>query len=83
MENLEGYLETHFDVVGFIIAERQTDYDTNSKVDLTIREKGLGGLYELAKEWTDEFTEKYKDEVWGEKFEYYDTLEVFLNNKNQ
>lgn len=45
--------------------------------------KGTGGLYELAKEWTDKFTEQYKDVAWGEEIEYYDTIEEFLTQQNK
>jgi hypothetical protein len=80
-EDLENYLETHFDVVAFINYQLETYVD--NQVYKRHEAQGSGGMYLLAKQWTDEFTEKYKNIVWGEELEYYDTLEEFLNNKNK
>ena len=83
-EDLNDYLEAHFDVVQFITDCLDIDFDNFTNV-ISKRhfEQGSGGMYELAKEWTDEFTEKYKDVAWGEELEYYDTIEEFLTNKNK
>jgi hypothetical protein len=84
MENLEDYLETHYDIVEFITEQLQEYVGGYNWSNILKRyeEQGSGGMYLLAKEWCDEFTEKYKDVVWGEELEYYETLEEFLNLKN-
>lgn len=86
IEKDSDYLEAYFDTVQFITdCLDQVDYsDITTVVCRRNYEQGSGGMYELAKEWTDEFTEKYKDVVWGEDdLEYYDTIEEFLTNKNK
>ena len=81
-EKDSDYLEAYYEVVKFI--EYQLENYVDTVVYKKMNHKGTGGLYELAKEWTDEFTEKYKDVVWGEgDLEYYDTIEEFLTNKNK
>ena len=85
-EDLNDYLEAYFDTVQFITdcLDRQCGDDRLANVVSKRQyEQGSGGTYELAKEWTDEFTEKYKDVAWGEEIEYYDTIEEFLTNKNK
>ena len=87
IEKDSDYLEAYFDTVQFITdcLDNEMDYGTIRNVVCKRQiEQGRGGTYELAKEWTDEFTEKYKDVVWGEgDLEYYDTIEEFLTNKNK
>lgn len=75
------YLEVHHDIVAQVtLWEEQSNEGT---LILKAREeRGQGGIYELCQEWTDEFQEKYKDVIWGEEQEYYETIEEFLNNKN-
>lgn len=84
-KNLSSYFKTHFDVVQFITdcLGNNLEYDNfTNAVSIRQYQQGSGGMYELAKEWTDEFTEKYKEEVWRKTLEYYDTLEIFLTDKN-
>jgi hypothetical protein len=76
MEITPQYLETHFEVVSVII--NSTEYNTIKEV---YDNQGTGGLYELAKDWTDEFEKKFQDVVWGEDLDYFDTIDAFLNNK--
>lgn len=81
MENLE----VHYDIVEFI-SEHLTAWkgdDAWSTILKRYEEQGRGGMYELAKEWTDIFMRDYKDVEWGEELEYYDTIEEFLTNKNK
>ncbi len=73
----ESWHETHFEIVQAIV-ENQSG-EICSPIALKIAEtKGIIGLYELAKELTDEFENKYKGEIWGETKEYFDTIEEFL-----
>lgn len=86
MFDLESYLETHFEVVSFI--ERYmskisgSDYDDNNSA-IIIRHKGQGqgGLYELAKEWTDEFQSIHENTEFDG--DWLDTIDEFLANKNK
>ena len=85
MENLNEYLEVHYDIVEYI-TEHLTAWrgDDNWSVILKRHEQqGRCGMYELAKEWTDDFMKKYKDITWGEDLEYYETIEEFLDNKSR
>jgi hypothetical protein len=38
-------------------------------------------MYTLSEELTDAFEEEYEGAEWGEKLDYYDTIENFLNTK--
>ena len=75
---LEDYLEVHFDIVRHITETEDTDGTPANEVSET---QGFGGLYQLAKEWTDEFQSKYKDTIWGQELAYSETLEEFLTSK--
>lgn len=81
MEDLTSYLETHFEVVSQIVLWEEISAEGNL-IKIARQKKGQGGVYELAKEWTDEFETKYKDIIWGEDLDYFDTIEEFLNEKN-
>lgn len=75
----ESYLETHFEIASYIDRKANELYGNNI-TEFSYRQ-GQGGLYLLAKNWTDEFEEKYRDTIWGEDLEYYDTLADFLTDK--
>ena len=73
------WIETYFEVVTWI------NDQLNKEGSLPHRQechKGRGGLYELAEELTDEFQKDYGEIKWSEVVEYYDALEIFLNDKN-
>lgn len=81
MENLEVYLETHYEVVSFI--ERVMLNSGDSTDNIVTRKHEIGGhsmLYQLAKEWSDEFQDTYKNTDWSE-VEWLDTIDTFLKNK--
>ncbi len=81
-----SFLETHFEVCGFI-ADQLMMHDareaTRNKVIETECNDGRGGLYTLAENWTKEFEAKHKETQWGVDAEFYDTLESFLEDKNK
>jgi hypothetical protein len=80
-ENKFSWLETYFEVVNFITLEISKETN-NSSVIKTIQDKqGQNGLYQLAIKWTQEFEEKDSNEEWGDIFEYYERIELFLNEK--
>lgn len=79
MEDLTEYLEIHYDIVEeFCNMEARTNLGEDNLIGRISFEHGRGGLYELAKDLTDKFTEKYKDVIWGEELEYQDTMVEFL-----
>jgi len=80
-EDMESYLETHFEIVQAITLAMIDPTSMPMVLERTQADYGRGGLYALAKVWTDEFEEKYKDIVWGEDMEYFDVIESFLDEK--
>jgi hypothetical protein len=74
----ESWHETHFEIVAAIAIEHQ-----KSEPQGVVRERhdaqGHGGLYELAKELTDEFEQLNKGRTWDGEF--FDEIEDFLNKK--
>ena len=79
----ESWHETHFEVVQFICSLEDGFSSRGDKVDSVREAMGIGGIYELAEDWTDEFEEKYKGCIWGEDEEYFDVIEDFLTIKNK
>lgn len=79
MKDLTTYLETHFEIVQFIT--RKENESSDNIVKRIASNSGTGGLYELAKEWTDEFEAKHKYTIWGEELYFFDTIEEFLEGK--
>lgn len=74
----ESWQETHYEVVTAIATELMYD-GLDNLITKTIREKGHGGLYELASDLTDEFESKNKDREWDGEF--FVEIETFLNEK--
>jgi hypothetical protein len=68
-----SWQETHYEVVSVIANEVSSDNYAGNRDGLiatTLRDKGHGGLYELAEDLTDEFEVINKDREWdGEFFE--------------
>lgn len=80
-KSLESYLETHFEIVQAIVTSMLNPDQMPLVLERTQADYGRGGLYALAKVWTDEFEEKYKEVAWGEDMEYFDVIETFLDEK--
>jgi hypothetical protein len=77
-----SWQETHYEVVTAITNELSYDHYSEFREDLihnTLREKGRGGLYELAEELTDEFELLNKGHEWDGEF--FEEIERFLNEK--
>lgn len=79
----ESWHETHFEVVQFITSLEDGISSRGDRVDDVRETRGIGGVYELARDWTDEFEEKYKHCLWDEEEGYFDTIEEFLTTKNK
>lgn len=73
-----SWQETHYEVVQAIslIAILDKPYG----IVLERREtQGMGGMYELAEDLTDEFEKQYEGHAWDGDF--FDTIESWLNEK--
>ena len=75
----ESYLETHYEVVSYL--SMCLNNTPEGKVAKHYNQHGTGGMYDLAKELTDKFETKFKDVVWGEEFDYMDTIDEFLEKE--
>ena len=72
-----SWQETHFEVVSYIIRMS----DDGGTIDFVNNMGGIGAIYELAEEWTDEFEETYQDrDDW--EGEWFSIIEDFCNKKN-
>jgi hypothetical protein len=75
-------METHYEVVQAITLKlAEEDMEEDSALYERLEEEGTGGMYMLSEELTDAFEEEYEGAEWGEKLDYYDTLENFLDQK--
>lgn len=74
------YLETHYEIVAHLT---QTEETPGTLANIARETRGIGGLYELAKELTDEFTERTAGTLWGcsDDTDYFDTLAQFIHEK--
>jgi hypothetical protein len=72
-----SWQETHFEVVTYLT---QILHYSGSISNLAREEGGLGRLYELAENLTNEFEWKYEDKEWDG--DYLDTIDSFLKTKN-
>lgn len=82
--SFENWYESFFEVTTYI-EERLRFYDNNDgneveEIHRRVESEGRGGLYLLAKEWTDEFEELNKGREWDGEF--FDEIDEFLIKKN-
>lgn len=81
MKPLNGttsWVETHHEVVSKIAEEISKDQPTG-KVEEIHSAYGLGGLYELGEQLTDEFEVLHREHEWDGDF--FDTIDEWLNEK--
>ena len=57
------------------------DMEEDSALYERLEEEGTEGMYDNAEELTDEFEKEYKGAIWGADFDYYETIENFLNTR--
>jgi hypothetical protein len=74
-----SWQETHFEIVQAITLEHIQDKRTGL-VAYRHEAQGIGGLYELAEELTDEFEAIHEGETW-EDMGFFETLENFIDEK--
>lgn len=79
MTDLTDFLETHYEVATFL--NQCLEHEENKVFTHIFQKEGRGGVWQLAKKLTEEFHEKYKNEIWGENLDWLDTLELFLTEK--
>jgi hypothetical protein len=78
----DSWMETHYEVVQAITLKlSDEDMEEDSALYELLEEEGTAGMYMLSEELTDAFEEEYEGAEWGEKLDYYDTLENFLDQK--
>lgn len=79
VNNVEDYLETYHEITAYITLALYED----KKCVVTQRyaDQGHGGMYELAKEWADEFHSLHAETEWDG--EWLEVLDEFFNNKNE
>jgi hypothetical protein len=77
-----SWMETHYEVVQAITLKlSDEDMEEDSALYELLEEQGTGGMYELSEELTDAFEKEYKGAIWGADFDYYETIEHFLDQK--
>ena len=77
-----SWMETHYEVVQAITLKlSDEDMEEDSALYERLEEEGTGGMYELSEALTDAFEKEYKGAIWGADFDYYETIEHFLNTK--
>lgn len=80
--DLTEYLETYFEIVTHI---NLTEESPDTLAHFTRQNEGIGGLYELAKKLTDQFTEETAGTHWGtsEEADYFETLAEFIRQREE
>lgn len=82
----EDWQETHFEMVASITSYMDDPFERKeipNILSLTEAMQGLGGLYELASDWTTEFELMHKGKQWGidDETEYREAIDKFLDEK--
>ena len=78
----DEWMETHYEIVQAItLMLYDEDIDEDGILYKRHDEQGTGGMYMLSEELTDAFEKEYEGALWGADFDYYDTLENFLNTR--
>jgi hypothetical protein len=74
--DFDTWQETHFEIVEAILQQLQYPDSLASRIHDA---QGRGGLYEMAKDLTNKFEEKFADTEWDGNF--FDELETFLDEE--
>lgn len=73
-----SWKETHFEIVRYLISTEDIEDTISSKRRF---DQGIGGLYELAEELTDQFENSHIGVEW--ESDYFDCLDAFLESKEK
>lgn len=76
----DSFLETYYNAV-IALTEKSYDEHCSDKVRDIYHDTGIGGMYDLAKDLTVKFEKEYKDVIWGEDLDFYDTFEKFIERE--
>jgi hypothetical protein len=76
-----SWMETHHEVVAFF--ERRDTFDEGGIIQEIADSQGTVGLYELAREWTDEFERLNKGRKWDVDGDFFDEIKKFCEQKNK
>lgn len=76
----DDWHETHYQIVSEITRLRSKD-SMPDRLNKVCEAGGTNGLMTHAKELTNEFEKKYESTAWGIDFDWYDTLEQFLQER--
>jgi hypothetical protein len=80
----DDWHETHFEIVGSMFTHMNQDEDAIPNIlSLTETMQGLGGLYDLAHDWTTEFEQEHKGKQWGvdDETDYRGAIDEFLDKR--
>lgn len=87
-DTFDSWQETHFEIVQSItIALEKEEKEQPITLQNIVEHKGTAGLYEFARDLTNQFEEKFRGVVWGtensqgEEQIYFDEMEKFINEK--
>jgi len=72
------YLETFFEIAAFMTLCRNDN--NNQFANLVNDTQGIGGFWELAEDWANEFQEIHKNNDWVEE-EFFETIDAFCQLK--
>lgn len=75
-----SWMETHHEVVSYITGAVMLDNHKDSAITRIQYGLGSAGLYDLGKEWTNEFERIHKGRKWDGEF--FDEIEAFCEFKN-
>jgi len=74
-----SWQETHFEIVSEINLELIKDTPSGI-IGSTYESQGVGGMYELAEDWTDEFELLNEGRLWDGEF--FDEIRQFVKDRN-
>lgn len=74
INGITSYLETYYEVVSYLTLTEKEGTEYNART-----EYGTGGMYDLARELTDEFEKLHENRSWDGEF--FDEIEEFLDDK--
>lgn len=75
-----SWMETHHEIVRYITLELDS-YENDGVIVKTMETKGIGGEYELAERWTDEFEQMNEGNDYSED-DFFDKVQKFCKLKD-
>jgi hypothetical protein len=81
LNGFDSWQETHYEIVSFIARQSDSIENKDAEITQTSYTLGTGGLYDLAKAWTDEFEITRNCRIWDGEF--FDEIELYCQIKNR